>query len=105
MYAWTTFLREGMNMPTAPASLFDTPYLRKAREELAKLEAVPEMRELYYARMKQAQIDATPLEEHYLKGEAKGKPEGKRDAILTLLQMRSAEWADAFKPALAQVNE
>jgi predicted transposase/invertase (TIGR01784 family) len=66
---WTAFLKEGTKMGTDILSApWVTPALRKAIEELRRLEGNEQMRELYEARLDQVRVLATELEGSYEEG-------------------------------------
>ena len=67
---WTAFLKEGTKMGTDILSApWTTPALRKAIEELKRLEGNEQMRELYEARLDQVRVLATELQSSYEEGE------------------------------------
>jgi predicted transposase/invertase (TIGR01784 family) len=83
---WTAFLKEGTKMGTDILSApWATPALRKAVEELRRLEGNEQMRELYEARLEQVRVLATELEGSYEEGRDEGREEAAREIARRLL--------------------
>ena len=79
---WTAFLKEGTKMGTDILSApWATPALRKAVEELRRLEGNEQMRELYEARLDQVRVTATELEGSF----EEGRDEAAREIARRLL--------------------
>jgi predicted transposase/invertase (TIGR01784 family) len=77
---WTSFLKEGTQMGTDILSApWATPALRKAVEELRRLEGDEQMRELYEARLDQVRVLATELESSFEEGRDEGRNEGRNE--------------------------
>lgn len=84
---WTSFLKEGTKMATDILSApWATPALRKAVEELRRLEGNEQMRELYEARLDQVRVLATELEGSFEEGRDEGREEAAREIARYLVQ-------------------
>jgi predicted transposase/invertase (TIGR01784 family) len=77
---WTSFLKEGTKMGTDMLSApWATPALRKAVEELERLEGNEQLRELYEARLDQVRVRATELKSSWEEGRQEGREEGRQE--------------------------
>jgi flagellar biosynthesis/type III secretory pathway protein FliH len=114
---WIDFLKRGCAMQSETSPAWETPELRKARAELARLEADPTMRELYERRLRQTQLLASELHDAYQEGHEEGREVGReegreegrlaamRDSVLALLALRYGAAAQPLAPLVADATQ
>jgi predicted transposase/invertase (TIGR01784 family) len=105
---WALFLKEGTNMQSRiEDAAWLTPALRKAIEELERMEGEETMRELYEARMRQLQVMATELEDSYEQGIEKGLEKGIEQGIEKGIEkgIEQGAWQAAHDLALRLLEE
>lgn len=89
---WVMFLKEGTKMePDMTNAPWSTPELRKAVEELKRMEGDQSMREVFHARLDQLRVLATEYQDHYEQGLEKGLEKGRSLARRELARELLAE--------------